>query len=97
MKPIYVHDCDDCEYLGTVMESDGRLRDWYFHEGADGKAPPDGTFVKRMSNEPSANTTPCMTRVFKPLRFAGSTEVFVLNSDELIAFAFLKHRERTDQ
>lgn len=49
--PQYVHDCSDCEYLGSTLQSTGynvedRVELYYCH------APEEGNVLARFSNEP---------------------------------------------
>jgi hypothetical protein len=48
MKPKHTHDCERCQYLGTVFDSGGMLDGYYCNDGFLG-----GSVVLRQSSEGS--------------------------------------------
>lgn len=81
MKPIYKHDCDGCQYLGTVHGAGPFAVDWYRHSYGD-----HVSMVGRYSDEPSHNETPYWQKPLSEYKHA-SGGFDTLSASALIAYA----------
>lgn len=62
MKPVFKHDCDHCEFLGTIeIEHNAMIVDLYacLHERREG---PQGSIIARYGNAPDQNISHCVHR-----------------------------------
>ena len=56
MHPVWTHDCDSCQYIGTVMMPDAAY-DWYVHRYVHDNARARDTYIARYGHEGSHYTT----------------------------------------